>query len=370
MARALAAVLESPRQLRMREFAIPEVGRDAGILRVEACGLCGTDYEQWQGHLRDFGGGMPIIPGHEVLGHIEAIGPEAATHWKVKEGDRVAIEPVIPCGHCSQCVLGAYTRCEADMGYGLYHGIARPPSLWGGYATHLYLHPRSMVHRLPAGTATDVMSLFNPLSNAIRWVYEVGHVGLGSSVVIAGPGQRGLLAAVAARSAGARLIIVTGTARDQHRLELAVRLGATATINVDQEDPVARVREITGGALVDVVLDVSSGAVEPVRQAMDMVRRGGRIVLAGLKGKNPLGDFLIDKVVFREIELVGVLSAGWTSCELAIDMIQRLAGKLAPLCSHSFSLLESNEAVAALGRESDSAAEVVHVTLMPDASGG
>jgi D-arabinose 1-dehydrogenase-like Zn-dependent alcohol dehydrogenase len=153
MARALAAVLESPRQLRMREFAIPEVGRDAGILRVEACGLCGTDYEQWQGHLRDFGGGMPIIPGHEVLGHIEAIGPEAATHWKVKEGDRVAIEPVIPCGHCSQCVLGAYTRCEADMGYGLYHGIARPPSLWGGYATHLYLHPRSMVHRLPAGTA-------------------------------------------------------------------------------------------------------------------------------------------------------------------------------------------------------------------------
>ena len=104
-----------------------------------------------------------------------------------------------------------------------------------------------------------------------------------------------------------------------------------------------------------------------MRQAVDMVKRGGRIVLAGLKGRNPLGDFLIDKVVFREIELVGVLSAGWTSCELAIDMIQRFASELAPLCSHSFSLSHSNDAVAMLGRESDSAAEVVHVTLLPNA---
>jgi threonine dehydrogenase-like Zn-dependent dehydrogenase len=364
---ALAAVLETPRRLRIREFSIPEVGRDGGLLRVEACGLCGTDYEQWQGHLRDWGGGMPIIPGHEVLGHIEAIGPEAAKRWNVKEGDRVAIEPVIPCGHCSRCVLGAYTRCEADMGYGLYHGTDKPPSLWGGYATHLYLHPRSMVHRLPEGIAPDVMSLFNPLSNAIRWVYEVGRVGLGSSVVIAGPGQRGLLAALAARRAGATAVIVTGTDRDKHRLELASRLGASATINVEQEDPNARVREITRGALVDVVLDVSAGAVEPVRQAVDMVKRGGRIVLAGLKGRNPLGDFLIDKVVFREIELVGVLSAGWTSCELAIDMIQRFASELTPLCSHSFSLSDSNDAVATLGRESESAVEVVHVTLLPNA---
>jgi alcohol dehydrogenase len=222
-----------------------------------------------------------------------------------------------------------------------------------------------MVHRLPAGIAPDVMSLFNPLSNAIRWVYEVGRVGLGSSVVIAGPGQRGLLAAFAARNAGAAQVIVTGTARDEHRLKLALQLGASATINVDAEDPVARVRELTGGTLVDVVLDVSAGAVEPVRQAVDMVRRGGRIVLAGLKGRTPLKDFLVDKVVFREIELVGVLSAGWSSCELAIDMIQRHAIDFAPLCSHSFSLSQANDAVATLGRENESEAESLHVTLLP-----
>src|SRR6184192_3552547 len=98
--RATAAVLNRPRDFQFREFPIPEIGPEDGILRVQACGLCGTDYEQWQGHLRDWGGGLPIIPGHEVIGFVEGIGEKAAERWKLKEGDRVAIEPVIPCGHC------------------------------------------------------------------------------------------------------------------------------------------------------------------------------------------------------------------------------------------------------------------------------
>jgi alcohol dehydrogenase len=362
---ALAAVLERPREFHLREFPIPATGPEDGLLRVEGCGLCGTDYEQWQGHIRGWGGGMPIIPGHEVIGFIEEIGAQAAKRWKVKEGDRVAIEPVIPCGHCSQCVVGAYTRCEADMGYGLYQGTHVAPSLWGGYATHLYLHPRAMVHRLPGGISTDLMTLFNPLSNAIRWVYEVGQVGLGSTVVIEGPGQRGLLAVVVARRAGASRIIVTGTQHDEERLGLAMQLGASATINVDAEDPVERVRLITEGKLADIVLDVSAGATAPVVQAVDMVKRGGRIVLAGLKGKNTLNDFLVDKVVFREIELVGVLSAGWASCELAIDLIRQAGPELAPLCSHSFPLEQAADAVSCLGREQrKSSGPVLHVTLV------
>jgi alcohol dehydrogenase len=360
---ALAAVLERPRELQLREFPIPDVGPEEAILRVEGCGLCGTDYEQWQGHMSDWGGGMPIVPGHEVIGFIDAIGRQAARRWKVKEGDRVAIEPVIPCGHCSQCVVGAYTRCEADMGYGLYHGINVPPSLWGGYATHLYVHPHTMVHRLPSGIPTDLMTLFNPLSNALRWVYEVGKAGLGSVVVIEGPGQRGLLAVVAARRAGASSIIVTGTNNDRARLALAMQLGASATINVDEEDPVGRVHQITEGKLADIVLDVSAGAVAPVLQAIDMVKRGGRIVLAGLKGRNALNGLVVDKLVFREIEMVGVLSAGWTSCELAIKLIQRHGAELATLCSHSFSLNAVTDAVRTLGREDGAATPVVHVTL-------
>jgi threonine dehydrogenase-like Zn-dependent dehydrogenase len=363
MAKALAAVLEGPKNLQFREFVIPEVTEDDAILRVEACGLCGTDYEQWLGHFENFGDGMPIIPGHEVMGFVEGIGPKASKLWGVKEGDRVAIEPIIPCGHCEDCVKGAYTRCQSDLGYGLYQGIKRPPSLWGGYASHVYLHPRTMVHKLPSNIPTDLMGLFNPLSNAVRWVYEVGGAALGKSVVIAGPGQRGLLAVVAAKKAGANNIIVTGTNADAGRLKLALSLGATATINVEKEDPVARVSELTNGAGVDVVLDVSAGAVAPILQGINMLKRGGRFVLAGLKGANKLNDFPVDKVVLREIELVGVLSAGWQSTEMAINLIKEEGSKLQSLCSHTFALEKVTDAVRTLGREISDGKDAAHITL-------
>ncbi|WP_011296066.1 zinc-dependent alcohol dehydrogenase [Cupriavidus necator] len=362
---ALALVLESPKNLQAREFPIPEIGDDDAVLRVEACGLCGTDYEQWLGHMKDWGGGMPIIPGHEIMGFIERIGTLAAKRWNVREGDRVAIEPIIPCGHCEDCVRGAYTRCQSDLGYGLYQSTAVAPHLWGGYATHVYLHPRTMVHKLPTDLPTEVMTLVNPLSNAIRWVYEAGGAGLGKTVVIAGPGQRGLLAAAAAKKAGASNIIVTGTSADKSRLELALQLGATAVINVEVEDPVARVSALTGGKLADVVLDVSAGAVAPIVQGVDMVKRGGKIVLAGLKGTNPLNGFPVDKVVLREVQLVGVLSAGWESTELAIDMIRTDAKKLSVLCSHMFKLENGTEAVRTLGREISDGKDAVHITLIP-----
>lgn len=363
MTKARAAVLTAPKTFEFREFDIPEVKQDDAVLRVEACGLCGTDYEQWVGHLDEWGGRMPIIPGHEVIGHVERIGPRASKLWGVKEGDRIAIEPVIPCGHCEHCMEGAYTRCQSDLGYGLYQGIRNPPSLWGGYATHTYLHPRTMVHKLPGGIPTDLMTLFNPLSNAIRWTIEVGGVGLGSTVVIEGPGQRGLLAAAAARMAGAAVVIVTGTSRDAGRLKLARQLGATATIDVEQEDPVERVRDITGGELADVVLDVSAGAVQPVLQAIDIVKRGGHIVLAGLKGSNRLDDFPVDKVVFREIRFSGVLSAGWQSTEKAIHMIKEHGSDLRDLCSHTFPLDQVTDAVRTLGRDMATQGDAVHVTL-------
>jgi threonine dehydrogenase-like Zn-dependent dehydrogenase len=360
---ALAAVLTAPRQIELRELPIPEVGADDGILEVEACGLCGTDYEQWQGHIAGWGGGMPIIPGHEIIGRLGRVGAAAAARWQVKEGDRVALEPIVPCGHCVHCLTGNYTRCASDLGYGLYCGTQRPPALWGGYATHVYLHARAVLHKLPADVPDDLMTLFNPLSNAIRWICEAGALQAGSTLVIAGPGQRGLLGIVAARQAGAGQIIITGTDADAARLRVAAALGATP-INVDREDPVARVHELTGGRLADLVLDVSAGSIEPIVQAVDMVRRGGKIVLAGLKGSRPLTGFFTDKIVFREIQLIGVLSAGWSSTELAIDLVQRHdRAELKMLCTHTFPLEQADSAVRALGREARDAKDVIHVTL-------
>lgn len=362
MSKARAAVLVEPRRIELREFPLPEISDEDALLRVEACGLCGTDYEQWLGHVQNWGR-MPIIPGHEVMGWIDKIGPNAARRWRVKEGDRVAVEPIVPCGHCLHCAEGAYTRCSSDAGYGLYQGVEVAPSLWGGYATHMYLHPRTMLHPLPHAARTETIGLFNPLSNAVRWIYEVGGVGPGSRVVIAGPGQRGLLAAAVARIAGAAEIYITGTAADRERLALARKLGVTGTIVADEEDSAARVRELTGGRMADVVLDVSSGSNKPIVQAVDMVRRGGRIVLAGLKGEAPIEGLLNDKIVFGEIELRGALSAGWKSTEIAIDLIARHGEELSALCSHSFPLDEAERAVRTLGREVRDGVEPIHITL-------
>lgn len=363
-ARANAAVLTAPRQFEFQDFALPEIGDEDGLLRVEAAGLCGTDYEQYTGHLVGTPWDIrPIIPGHEIMGWIERIGPRAAARWGVREGDRVVVEAVIPCGHCFQCSIGSMTLCESNKGYGLYTTTEAAPALWGGYATHMYLHPKSLIHRVPDSIPTDVLSLFNPMANAVRWAYEAPDTGIGDTIVIEGPGQRGLLSVVAAREAGAGTVIVTGTARDAHRLELARALGADATIDVEAENPVERVREITAGRGADVVLEVSAGATQPVVDAVDMVRRGGKVVLAGLKSFKPVENLITDKLVINEIQMIGVLSAGWGSIERALDIIARRGEELRPLCTHMYALEDTDTAVRALGREIEDGGEAVHIAL-------
>lgn len=188
---AVAAVLTGPRKFEHREFPLPTIRSDDGLLRVEANGLCGTDYEQYLCKLKSSRwGGVPIIPGHETIGWIEKIGTQAAKNWKVREGDRVCIKAPLPCGRCRQCRMAAFNRCERCMGYGLYLTTDVEPSLWGGYATHLYLHPDTILKRIPNDIPTDVMTLFNPLAGVVRWIYDVPNLRIGEHVLILGPGQR------------------------------------------------------------------------------------------------------------------------------------------------------------------------------------
>lgn len=361
---ARAAVLNAPRRIEVRPFPLPDVSADDGILEVEACGLCGTDYEQYRGSLEGVMGSRPIIPGHEIIGRVAALGRTASEYWGVVEGDRIAVEPIIPCGVCAACLSGFYTRCARDMGYGLYQTTQRPPGLWGGYATHLYLHPRSVVHRIPEDIPSPLMTLFNPLSNAFRWTTEIPDVGPGSSVVIQGPGQRGLCSIVAARESGASSIIVTGRDEDEYRLELALQLGATDVVSTSRVDPVQAVADITSGQMVDVVVDVSAGDPSAVTSATRMVRRGGEIVLAGLHHHQPTVDFVPDHLVLNEIRMTGALSAGYTSVKKSIAVIASRKYPLELLCTHSFELDDAERALQALGREiTVGERETVHVTL-------
>ena len=355
--KSLGVVQVADRALELQELEVPLIGRDEALLRVETCGLCGSDVEQYRGSFTRKGWvTYPLLPGHEPIGVIEEIGAEAARAWGVSRGDRVAVEPHISCGFCRSCLTGSYHLCtrtrrgNAMPGYG-FMPLSSRDALWGGYGDYMHLLPRTVLHKVPREMPLGLASLYQSVAAGIRWGVAVPELGNGDSILVLGCGQRGLGAVAAARAAGARTIIVTGLAADAHKLALARALGATHTIIVDETDTVAEVAAITGGAGVDVVLDVVPGAPHPVLHAVEVVRIGGTIVLAGLKGHDTTIALDTDRIVLREITLRGVFSQGYEAYERAIAMLAADGAALGRIHTHMFPLAEAETAIRTLAGE-------------------
>ncbi len=317
---AEALVLREPRRFERRRFDLPALGDDDGILRVEACGLCGTDHEQYTGHLPSR---HAFIPGHEVIGTVEKLGPRAADRWGVGAGQRVAVEVFQSCRECPACKAGLYRRCERN-GLRTMIGFVdadRPPHLCGGYATHLYLGRDAMLLPVPTSLDPVVASLFNPLGAGIRWAVEVPETKPGDVLAILGPGVRGLCAAAAAKTAGAKFVMVTGLGpRDDTRLALAPRFGADLTVDVAKEDPVKALRAATGG-LADIVVDVTAKAPRAFAQAIALARAGGTVVVAGTRGEASTPGFNPDHIVYKELRVQGALGVDVRAYRAALEML-------------------------------------------------
>ena len=358
---ALAMVQVGVARIEPRELPLPEIGDDDALLRIEACGICGSDVEQFQGVLRV---PLPLVPGHEPLGRIARIGARAARRWGVSEGDRVAVETMLPCGACRRCRGGAYHLCAKRRAYS-YVPLSVAPGLWGAYAEYLYLPPNAILHRVDASLPPELAVLFNPLGAGFRWAVEIPRTRPGDTVLILGPGQRGLASLIACRQAGAGTVIVTGLGRDAHKLALARELGADHTIDVERESLVERVLELTGGRGTDVVVEVTAFAVEPVRDAVDCCAPGGTVVLAGVKGMKPVPDFVSDKVVLKEITLRGAIGVTWEAYEQAIRLIESRRVPLERLQTHRFALRDAERALRTLAGEVPGE-EAIHCCLLPD----
>ena len=355
-------MLEKPRTLVGRKLPVPEHGDDDAVLRVEACGLCGTDHEQYTGHLA---GGFAFVPGHETVGVIERIGDTAAQRWGVAAGDRVAVEVFQSCRACDACRAGAYQRCErhglADM-YG-YIPVDKHPGLWGGYAESQYLGPDTIVHRVPDALDPVVATLFNPIGAGVRWAVTVPGTGADDVVAVLGPGVRGLSSAAAAKDAGSAFVMVTGRGqRDAERLAVAVDFGADLAIDVADTDPVRALRDATGG-LADVVVDVTAKSPEAFAQAVALARAGGTVVVAGTRG-GPVREFQPDHIVFKELRLVGALGVDSAAYRAALGLLASGRYPFADLPRRVAALDDAEDLIRSLAGEGD-ALPPVHGVIAP-----
>ena len=358
--KSLAMVQTGPRKLEAQDLEIPQIDADSAILKIEACGICGSDYEQYEGLLAT---PIPAVPGHEPLGTIAAIGDNAAKRWGVDVGDRVAVETMLACHCCSTCLTGSYHLCGSRRIYS-YIPLKEKHGLWGAYSQYMYLDPNSVIHKVDKNIAPELAVIFNPLGAGFRWAVEIPQTKPGDTVVIMGPGQRGLSSVIACREAGAKTIIVTGLEADAKKLEIAKLFGADHTIDVENENATAKVQQYSDGG-ADVVVDVTSYATEPVREALGYVRQGGTIVLAGVKGFKPVDNFISDWIVLKEITIKGAIGVTTTGYQSAIRVIEKGEVPLEKMHTHNFKLEQAELAIKTLSREIEGD-ESIHSCLIPE----
>jgi (R,R)-butanediol dehydrogenase/meso-butanediol dehydrogenase/diacetyl reductase len=280
-------------RLELLDVPNPEAHPGEVRLRVDGCGICGSDLSSYKvGLFTD------TIPGHELAGVIDAVG-DGVTGWSV--GDEVVVDPNTPCGACDDCRNGASYRCAMALTAGI--GFARD----GGFA-ELVAVPAHLLHHLPPGLALEHACLVEPLSVAIHGV-ERARLHPGDAAVVTGLGPIGLLTVATLHARGVGPIIGVDPVADRRRL--ALELGAATAVAELRE-----VRSATGP--VPAVIECSGHA--PLLQgAADLVAPGGRLVLVGV----PFGESTVAPVMWvtREIELIGSIASGGNDFDVSMAML-------------------------------------------------
>jgi threonine dehydrogenase-like Zn-dependent dehydrogenase len=203
-----------------------------------------------------------------------------------------------------------------------------------------------------------------PMSNGIQWTLIDGAVGSASTVLIQGPGQQGLCCAMAAKQAGASRVIVTGVSKDARRLEVAKQLGADNVIDVQQEDALARVKEITNGRGVDVVVDCTSGAgTSAVLLGIEATKRRGATMVIQGEGNATFPDFPIGRLTRKGMTLKSARGHSYRAVELALDHLAARRFPLELMTTHRFGLADVDHAIKSVGGEG--AAGAIHVSVLP-----
>jgi threonine dehydrogenase-like Zn-dependent dehydrogenase len=301
-----AAVLLGERSMEIREFALPEIKDDDGLLRVEATGVCGSDIAAYHAGSSMFYE-LPCVLGHELVGRVERIGDAAAQRWGIGVGDRIVVEEYLPCGTCDACLDGAYQMCAVRRYGG--RSVDSGSGLWGGYSDYLYLDPQSIVHRVAEDVPAELVQLYIPISNGLHWVQGVGAAKPGDTVVIIGPGPHGLGCVVGAKETGAGQIVMVGQERDRARLDVASALGADHVLTGGADEVGAALSELTGGRMAQTVVNAADSSAA-LATALAAAGDRATIVQVGLAHGGSVdidvGAALATALVERVLSLRGV----------------------------------------------------------------
>ena len=288
----------APDQLELMEFNVVKPARDQVLIRTRVTSVCASDPKILHGTAPL--GTFPMILGHELAGEVAEIGADAAAVHGLRPGDRVTIEPAIPCGRCHWCHTEFnYHKCRPLMAYGVTLSSAEAPHLFGGYAEYMYLLPRSRVYKVRDEIPWLAASLSSVIGNGVRWITNLGQMTPGQSLAISGAGSQGLAALIAAREYGIGPIAVLGLGRDSARLALAREFGADFTVNVEEQNPVEVIPALLGEQ-PDVVVE-TSGAPAAIQTAIDLVKPLGRVASIGLSGKPTAVNF--DELVAKGVTI-------------------------------------------------------------------
>jgi L-iditol 2-dehydrogenase len=315
--------------LEIRAVEDPIVGDNEALLQIKAAGICGTDIHIMEDR---FPNNPPVILGHEFSGEIIEVGREVSGYTI---GDRVVSEPHKGgCGTCRYCLTGEVEVCRTKRAIGY--------KIDGSFASLISM-PVTSLHRIPENVTYEQAALTEPLAVAVKGVLERARIEPEDFVMVAGCGPIGLLAAAAAKAEGARAVMITGTDGDEKlRLPAARRLGIDHVVNIQKEDPLQIVQDLTGGAGADVVVE-ASGAAPSIRQAFDLIKIDGRICGLGLSGKEDIG-IPWDTAIIKAVRLICSMSSNWTSWERALSLMSSGKVKVDPLITANFSLNEWQKA--------------------------
>nr|AZL95671.1 sorbitol dehydrogenase [Antheraea pernyi] len=326
----LTALLYKPKDLQLVQTPIPEIDDDEVLLKMDCVGICGSDVHYWQtGACGSFVMKEPMIMGHEASGVVAKIGPKVKN---LKVGDRVAIEPGVPCRYCEFCKSGRYHLCP-DMRF-----CATPPI--HGNLVRYYKHAADFCFKLPDHVSMEEGALLEPLAVGIH-ACNRGGVTAGHVVLVLGAGPIGLLTMLTAKAFGASKVLITDIL--QSRLDFARELGADHTLLVTREsneaDLVMKIHELLGGH-PDVSFD-ASGAQATVRLSLLATKSGGVTVLVGMGAPEqtvPLGG-----AVSREVDIRGLFRYV-NDYPTALALVASGKINVKPLVTHHFGIEESLEA--------------------------